>query len=135
MCYTGNINFVLNPVMRVKVALFSALFLCTISGFAQTNGTANQPPAVSPDSTHQPKAQFFGGTVTALSAQQITVSHTSIGHSAERKTFLINPKTKLNRSSLKLRSRVTVRYQHMPAGDVALEILLQPSPTRSAKLS
>ena len=135
MCYTGTINFVLTPIMRFRVALFTALFLCTICGLAQANSTVTQPPTSSPHQPQQVKPQLFGGTITALSSQQITVSHASIGHSAERKTFLINAKTKLNRAVLKLRSRVTVRYQHVPEGDVALEILLQPSSPHSAKLS
>ena len=72
-----------------------------------------------------PKAQFFAGTVTALTSHQITVSRTQVGHSPEHRIFLINPKTKLNRSTVRLKSRVTVKYRHQEQGDVALEIELQ----------
>jgi len=72
-----------------------------------------------------PKPQFFGGTVTALDAQHISVSRTSPGKSPEHRTFLINAKTKMSKS-VKVRTRVTVRYRHMPEGDIALEIQIRP---------
>lgn len=78
-------------------------------------------PAAAP-----PKPQFFAGTVTDLTVQQITVSRTPVGRPPEKRTFFITPKTKMNKAALKLRSRVTVRYQHVNETDVALEIHLQP---------
>ncbi len=102
---------------------------------AQSTNTSTPPTQPGHAQQPLPKPQFFGGTVTALSEQQITVSHAPVGRSTERRTFLINLKTKMNKSALKLRSRVTVRYQHLPGGDVALEILLQPRSRRASKLS
>jgi hypothetical protein len=72
-----------------------------------------------------PKAQFFGGTVTALDSAHITVSRSAPGKSPEHRTFLINMKTKMSRA-VRVKSRVTVRYRRLPEGDVALEILLRP---------
>ena len=72
-----------------------------------------------------PKPQFFGGTVTALDASHITVARTSAGKSPEHRTFLINIKTKMSKA-VKVKARVTVRYRHMPEGDIALEIQLLP---------
>jgi hypothetical protein len=82
---------------------------------AQTIGPAPAPP----------KAQFFGGTVTQLDASHITISRTPAGKPPEHRTFLITAKTKITKS-VKLRSRVTVRYQHSADGDVALEVRLHP---------
>ena len=100
---------------------------------AQTN-TAPPPSAQPAPGQPPPKPQLFGGTVTALSDRQITVSHAAVGRSAEHRTFVINRKTKFNRYALKVKSRVTMRYQHLPEGDVALEILLQPPSQRAYKL-
>lgn len=72
-----------------------------------------------------PKAQFFGGTVTELDGRHITVSRASPGKSPEHRTFVINVKTKLSKA-VKVRSHVTVRYRHLPEGDVALEVLIRP---------
>src|SRR5437868_5523950 len=107
--------------MRHKVArLLAALLVCNALLIAQTSdSSASQPP-------RNPKPQFFAGTVTALDSKQITVSRTPVGHSPEHRTFLINPKTRMNKSALKLRSRVTVKYQHLATGDVALEIHQEP---------
>lgn len=99
---------------------------------AQTNTTPTPPSQPAPEQPSKP--QLFGGTVTALSDRQITVSHAAVGRSAEHRTFVINRKTKFNKSALKVKSRVTVRYQHLAGGDVALEILLQPSSRRALKL-
>lgn len=84
---------------------------------AQASGTAQSSPL--------PKAQFFGGTVTALDSAHITVSRSSLGKSPEHRTFLINMKTKMSKA-VRVRSRVTVRYRRLPEGDVALEVLLRP---------
>jgi hypothetical protein len=72
-----------------------------------------------------PKAQFFGGTVTALDGAHITVSRSSPGKSPEHRTFVITVKTKMSKA-VKVKSRVTVRYRRLPEGDVALEIQLRP---------
>lgn len=84
-----------------------------------TQATA-QPPAPPPA-----KPQFFGGTVTQLDASHITISRTPPGKPAEHRTFVITPKTKMSKS-VKIRSRVTVRYQHLAEGDIALEVRLHP---------
>jgi len=115
--------------MQLKIVrLCAVLVLWSLPTWAQA--PENPTPAPQPP----PKPQFFAGTVTALNAQQITVSRTPVGHSTERRTFLINVGTKMNKAVLKLRSRVTVKYQHLDQGDVALEIHLQPS-TKSVKPS
>jgi hypothetical protein len=81
-----------------------------------------------------PKPQFFAGTVTELDAMHVRVSRTLVGHAPENRSFLINAKTKMNRATVKVKSRVTVRYRRLPEGDVALEVQLRPSthPPRSS---
>ncbi len=86
---------------------------------AQTRETAPSPPL--------PRAQFFAGTVTELDAQHIRVSRTLVGHAPENRSFLITAHTKMNWSLIKVKSRVTVRYRHLPEGDVALDVQLRPS--------
>lgn len=81
---------------------------------------AQQAPAPPP-----PKPQFFGGTVTQLDASHITISRTPPGKATEHRTFLITARTKMTKA-VKIRSRVTVRYQRLPEGDVALEIRIRP---------
>ncbi|HTU48309.1 MAG TPA: hypothetical protein VMF91_24835 [Bryobacteraceae bacterium] len=85
--------------------------------------TSTNPPQPPPPPL--PKPQFFGGTVTELDAQHISVSRTSPGKAPEHRTFLIDKKTKMSKS-VKVKSRVTVRYRHMPEGDIALEIQIRP---------
>jgi hypothetical protein len=104
---------------KIVTGLFAALLCWAVSILAQ----APQNPAPAP----APRPQFFAGTVTALDPQHITVSRTLIGRSPEKRTFLIGPKTKMSKS-LRVKSRVTVRYVHLPEGDVALEIQLHPAP-------
>ncbi len=81
-----------------------------------------QAPGSSPTPTPAVRAQFFAGSVTEVDDQHITVSRTLVGHAPEKRTFLISGKTRMRKSLLALNARVTVRYQHLPEGDVALEI-------------
>lgn len=116
--------------MRHKLLCLAALLACSAFVVVQTFASPSRSPQSAVPQPSPQKAQFFGGTVTGLTNEQITISHAPVGRSAERRTFVINAKTKLNRSALRLKSRVTVRYLHLPEGDVALEILLQPASTR-----
>jgi hypothetical protein len=66
------------------------------------------------------RGQFFAGTVTELDEQHIRVSRNLVGHPPEARSFAITAETKVNRSAIKVKARVTVRYHH-------LEIQLRPS--------
>ena len=98
--------------------------------FPQTQTTGEQAPAAQP----APKPSFFAGTVTEIDQDHVTVSRSVVGRAPEHRSFLIKPDTKMNRSAVKVKSRVTVRYLHMPEGDVALEIQMRP-PAHGAKPS
>ncbi len=102
------------------------LNLCALMAWSQT---VEQPPVPPPQM--QAKPQFFAGSVTEISARQITVSRQVAGHSPERRSFLIDSKTKMPRANLHVKSRVTVRYVHDKGGDLALAVKLQPAPQPS----
>ncbi len=105
----------------LAVVLFTLLTTGTILSRAQD---AQQPAQATPPPAS--RHLFFAGTVTELDDQHVTVSRNVVGRAPEQRTFLIKPETKMNKSALKLKSRVTVRYQHMPEGEVALEIQIRP---------
>jgi hypothetical protein len=116
-----------------SLLLWSAAAALAQTG-SQNGGTSTQapPPAIAP-APAPAKAQFFGGTVTQLDEHRITVSRTLTGKPAEHHTFLINAKTKITKS-VKLKSRVIVRYQRLAQGDVALEVRIRPL-TRTPRAS
>jgi hypothetical protein len=73
------------------------------------------------------KPQFFAGTVTELDESHIKVSRKLVGRPLESRIFLIDSKTKMNKTIIKIKSRVTVRYQRGPEGDLALEVQARPA--------
>jgi hypothetical protein len=73
------------------------------------------------------KPQFFAGAVTELDESHIKVSRKLVGRSLESRTFLIDSKTKMNKNTIKVKSRVTVRYRREPEGDLALEVQVRPA--------
>jgi len=87
---------------------------------------APDSPAVT---TPAPKPQFFAGVVTELDQSHIKVSRKLLGYSAESRTFLIDSNTKMNKTAIRTKSRVTVRYK----GNLALEIQARPAsrPTKA----
>ena len=99
------------------------LLLAAVLLQGQSAGT----DTASPDTTTQTstKAQFFSGTVTTLDNEHITVSRSLVGKPPETRTFVIKPTTKVAKS-VKTKTKVTVRYEHLEDdGDVALEIQLR----------
>jgi hypothetical protein len=109
--------------LKVTGALTALLLCSALFMQAQPAGIQGAPVV--------PKAQFFAGIVTDLSREHVTVSRSLAGRPRENRTFLISRQTRMSRP-LKVRSRVTVRYRHLPEGDVALEIQvrLQTRPLR-----
>jgi len=103
--------------------LFLTLVLYAGACLAQNpeTSTATAPPAP------PPRQQFFAGTITAITNEQITVSRTLVGHQPDTRSFQLTPKTKLNKANCKVNTKVTVRYQHLPQGDIALQVLVHPA--------
>jgi hypothetical protein len=111
--------------LRVTRVLAALLAWSAVGMLAQPMAHQAAPAA--------PKPQFFAGIVTDVSSERITVSRNLFGRPPEKRTFLIGPKTKISRP-LKMKARVTVRYQHLPEGDVALEVQVRTQ-TRGPRLS
>ena len=98
---------------------------------ANTPGTSDTPGSPDTIPNHPlTKAQFFAGTVTALDEMHITVSRTLVGHAPESRNFSITKKTKLSKS-VRVKSRVTVRFRREAEEDVALEIQVHSQPRAS----
>lgn len=90
--------------------------------------TATAPPTdTAPPTPTPPRPQFFAGTITSITNDQITISRTLVGHQPETRSFELTPKTKMNKNNCKPNTKVTVRYQHLPAGDMALQVLVHPA--------
>ena len=104
----------------------AALLLFVVPCFGAYTLSESTPPL----SLVKPKSQFFAGVITRLSPGLVVVSRSIPGRAPEHRTFLITPKTKMARA-LRLRLRVTVRFQRMIEGDIALEIQIRPRPPRS----
>ena len=111
-----------NKAPRLAAALLFLLLPCLSAQVLDRR-------VLQPVSAQKPKSQFFAGVVTGLSPGLVVVSRTIPGRSPERRTFLVNKGTKMPRG-LRLRSRVTVRFQRLIEGDIALEIQLRPKRTR-----
>ena len=98
------------------------LFVCTL--FAPLLLQAQQPAGSA--TVRPPKPQFFAGQVTEVSADRVKVSRSLVGRSNETHVFAIDAKTKTPKGGIKLKTRVTVRYEHAAEYDLALEIQVRP---------
>jgi hypothetical protein len=59
-------------------------------------------------------------------ALHIKVTRDLVGRPTETRVFALDVKTKTPKGGIKLTTRVTVRYQHLPKQDLALEIQVRP---------
>jgi len=96
------------------------LFLCgliclTIAAAAQQAPPPKPAPAAS---------QFFSGTVTALSAESITVNRKGFGKDSVTRTFVIDRATKVE-GRLRVKAKVTVRYAASGDGERAVHIIVR----------
>ena len=85
------------------------------------NAAAQQIPPPKP-----PKPQFFAGLVMEADAAHVKVSRNLLGRPTETRVFAVDAKTKSPKGGIKIKSRITVRYQHLPEHDLALEIQVRP---------
>jgi hypothetical protein len=86
-----------------------------------------QDPETPPPAAPAARPQFFAGTVTELDESHIKVSRKLVGRPLESRTFVIDAKTKMNKITIRVKSRVTVRYRRQPDGDLALEVQVRPA--------
>jgi hypothetical protein len=82
---------------------------------------------VPPDAPKPPKPQFFAGVVIEADGEHVKVSRSLVGRPAETHVFAVDGKTKTPKGGIKVKSRVTVRYEHWPERDLALEIQVRPA--------
>jgi hypothetical protein len=115
---------------KIRLAL-GALLLGAVLAASQ-NSTGGPSPAQTVPVP--PRAQFFAGTIVEFDATHIKVSRTLVGRPTESRSFSVTPGTKMNKSVIKLHSRVTVRYKRLPEGDTALEIQPRPVVARTPKV-
>jgi hypothetical protein len=73
------------------------------------------------------KPQFFAGLVIEVDADHVKVSRNLVGRPPETHVFAIDGKTKTPKGGIKLKTRVTVRYEQLPEHDLALEIQVRPA--------
>jgi len=72
---------------------------------------------------------FFSGTVAEFNEKQVVVLRTILGKS-EKHTFLVDETTKIE-GKLKLKVRVTVKFEPSEAGDVAKLVRVRaPQPAK-----
>ena len=72
-------------------------------------------------------ASFFSGVVTAFDpGQKVTVIRTILGKDPETRSFALDGNTKIE-GSLKLKSKVTVRFAPGSDGDTAVSIVVRTS--------
>ncbi len=83
---------------------------------------AGQQPVQDAAATPTPKPQFFAGVVVEVDAEHLKVSRTLLGRPPETHVFALDGKTKTPKGGIKVKNRVTVRYEHWPERDLALEI-------------
>ncbi len=106
--------------MRFRLAALLFLGVCVLAAPWTQDG--DQPtPKVEPkyDDT-------FSGNIVELSADKLTVSRSILGKPPEKRTFAIQPDTRVE-GKLRLRLKVTVGFVTTPDGDVARLIVARPA--------
>ena len=93
------------------------LILVLLSFFGAAAGRGEQPAP-------PPQDQFFSGTITALTADRVTVSRTVLGKESTVRTFAITPDTRIE-GKPRLKARVTVRFVRGDEGDLAVHIIVR----------
>lgn len=110
---------------RLLCSLFALFFLSVTLVYSSGQGVT---PAAAPDQAvpKPPKPQFFAGQVVESDTVHVKVSRNLVGRPLETRVFVLDAKTKTPKGGVKLKSRVTVRYEHLPEHDLALEIQVRP---------
>jgi hypothetical protein len=126
--------------MSGRRCFLSAAICCLLAGsFAgiaaaqeetpQPQGQAAPPqaePGPAAPKPAPPKDAFFAGSVAELTPDHVLVSRVVHGK-AQKHTFHLTPATRVE-GRLRLKVRVTVRYQTLEEGDTATMIIVRSSP-------
>lgn len=123
MCYTSNKIYMM---WRKALLLLAAALLWMAGALLAQNPPSAKSPQTPPANTEpKTKGDFFAGTVVSLTSTQITVARDVAEGSVEQRSFRITKDTKLS-NAVKVRSHVTVHYEHEDGTDVAIEIQIRP---------
>jgi hypothetical protein len=99
--------------------------LCPIVFLLALNVHARAAQEVQSDSVPKKPDAFFAGNVVDVTFERVTISRVVLGN-AQRRVFRITPDTKVE-GDLRMKVRVTVRYEPKEDGDVALQIIVRSS--------
>jgi len=110
---------------HLSCAFFALVLLCA-PAHLQSQDAAALPAAPDVIAPKPAKPQFFAGLVMEADAAHVKVTRNLVGRPTETRVFAVDGKTKTPKGGIKPKSRVTVRYQHMPEHDLALEIEVRP---------
>jgi len=106
-------NLLSLAIALVLLSGVAALLHAQDAGKAPASDVVNAKPS---------KPQFFAGEVVEADAEHVKVSRNLLGRAPETRVFVLDGKTKTPKGGIKSKSRVTVRYEHLPEHDLALEI-------------
>lgn len=110
----------MSPTLNWRKWSRVVLALVLLSGFS----LYSQAPADA--ASKPPKPQFFAGQVMEVDATHIKVTRNLVGRPTETRVFVVDSNTKTPKGGIKPKTRVTVRYEHLPKQDLALEIQIRP---------
>lgn len=106
------------------------VYFAPVRTFALTAGLLLGSPAWAQEAAPAAKAERqsknFAGNITELSADKLTVVRSTLGGSAQTRTFLISKETRIE-GKLRLKSKVTVGFVSSEDGDVARLIVVRAS--------
>lgn len=97
--------------------------LCPIVFLLALNVHARAAQEVQSDSVPKKPDAFFAGNVVDVTFERVTISRVVLGKT-QRRVFRITPDTKVE-GDLRMKVRVTVRYETTEDGDVALQIVVR----------
>lgn len=111
----------MSPILNWRRWWLVVVALVLVSGLSLRSQTAAQA------TPKPPKPQFFAGQVMEVDATHIKVTRNLVGRPTETRVFVMDSNTKTPAAGLKPKTRVTVRYEHLPQQDLALEIQIRPA--------
>lgn len=108
--------------MRIMWAVILRLMM--VAGLCASTPVAPSVTAQQSQSAAQQASETFAGTVVELTAERVTVARSILGGTAERRSFLLKPDTRVE-GKLRAKARVTVGFINTNEGDVALLIVVR----------
>jgi hypothetical protein len=121
----GPTALVYDASVQARLATFFLLVTVLL-----TSGWSQEPAKIDPPksaSKSEPKYdETFSGLIVEVSATKITVSRSILGKPAEKRTFAIQPDTRIE-GKLRVHARVTVGFVKSDDGDAARLVVVRSS--------